>query len=114
MKAWWLVAAGALVLAGCGKDHQGSETYDAAILRESQCVAASERFQLYDDAKKHTDHANAAEDDRFDKLKLRSDLGIRLKQARISMLTQDKSSNAAYLKNRCNTEMSQDQFNAAE
>lgn len=114
MKAWWFLAAGTLVLAGCGKDHQGSESYDAAILRESQCVAASERFQLYDEARKHTDHAVSAEDDRFDKLKLRSDLGMKLKQARISFLAQDKSYNSAYLKNRCNTEMSQDQFNAAE
>ena len=114
MKAWWLVVAGTLVLAGCGKDHQGSETYDATILRESQCVAASERFQLYDEAKKHTDHANAAEDERFDKLKLRSDLGMKLKQARGTLSAQDKSYNSAYLKNRCNTEMSQDQFNAAE
>jgi len=114
MRARWLIIAGTLVLAGCGKDHQGSETYDASILRESQCVAASERFQLYDEARKHTDHADAAEDDRFDKLKLRSDLGIKLKQARSSFLAQDKSYNAAYLKNRCNTEMSQDQFNAAE
>ena len=114
MKAWWLIAAGTLLLAGCGKDHQGRETYDAAILRESQCVAASERFQLYDEAKKHSDHANAAEDERFDKLKLRSDLGVRLKEARIRLLAQDKSYNSAYLKSRCSTEMSQDQFNAAE
>ncbi|MBB6241740.1 hypothetical protein [Rhodanobacter sp. MP1X3] len=114
MKARWLVLAGALVLVGCGKDHQGSETYDVSILRETQCVAASERFQLYDQAKKHTEHANAAEDERFDKTKLRSDLGLKLKEARISMISQDKSYNAEYLKNRCNTEMSQDQFNAAE
>jgi hypothetical protein len=114
MKARWLIVTGVIVLAGCGKDHQGSETYDAAILRETQCVAAAERFQLYDEAKKHTEHANTFEDDRFDKTKLRSDLGARLKEARIAMLAQDKSYNATYLKNRCNTEMSQDQFNAAE
>jgi transcriptional regulator NrdR family protein len=114
MKARWIVLAGALVLAGCGKDHQGSETYDAAIQRESQCVAASERFQLYDEAKKHTDHAKDAEDERFDKTKLRSDLGLRLKAARVSMIAQDKTANAAFLKNRCNTDMSQDQFNDAE
>ncbi len=114
MKARWMVLAGALVLAGCGKDHQGRETYDASILRESQCVAAAERFQLYDEAKKHTEHAKDAEDERFDKTKLRSDLGLKLKEARLAMLAQDKSDNAAFLKNRCNTEMSQDQFNDAE
>ena len=114
MKARWIVLAVVLVLAGCGKDHQGSETYDVSILRESQCVAAAERFQLYDEAKKHTDHAKAAEDERFDKTNLRSDLGLKLKEARIAMIAQDKSDNAAFLKNRCNTEMSQDQFNDAE
>jgi len=114
MKARWIVLVAALVLAGCGKDHQGSETYDASILRETQCVAASERFQLYDEAKKHTEHAKDAEDERFDKTKLRSDLGQRLKEARVAMIAQDKSDNAAFLKNRCNTEMTQDQFNDAE
>jgi transcriptional regulator NrdR family protein len=114
MKARWIVLAGAVVLAGCGKDHQGSETYDASILRESQCVAASERFQLYDEAKKHTEHAKSAEDERFDKTKLSSDLGEKLKEARIAMIAQDKSDNAAFLKNRCNTEVPQDQFNAAD
>jgi len=114
MKARWIMLAAVVVLAGCGKDHQGSEAYDAALLRESQCVAASERFQLYDEAKKHTEHANDAEDDRFDKTKLRSDLGAKLKEARLTMLAQDKAYNQAYLKNRCNTEMSQDQYNAAE
>jgi len=101
MKARWIILAGALVLAGCGKDHQGSETYDASIL-------------LYDEAKKHTEHAKDAEDERFDKTKLRSDLGQRLKEARVAMIAQDKSDNATFLKNRCNTEMSQDQFNDAE
>ncbi len=114
MKARWIVLAGVVVLAGCGKDHQGSEKYDVSILRETQCVAASERFQLYDEAKKHTEHAKDAEDNRFDKTKLRSDLGLKLKQARVAMMSQDKSEAAAYLKNRCNTEMSQEQFDAAE
>lgn len=39
---------------------------------------------------------------------------MKLKAARSSLLAQDKTYNSAYLKNRCNTEMSQDQFNAAE
>ena len=114
MKIRWVLVAGALLLAGCGKDHQGSETYDATILRETQCVAAAERFQLYDDAKKHTEHAKDAEDKRFDKTQLRSDLGQRLKEVRVTMIAKDKAANVAFLKDHCDTDVPQDRFNDAD
>lgn len=52
-----------ILLSACGGDNVHDASPQERMMREAMCVAASERFALYDDAKKHFSHGlNAASD----------------------------------------------------
>lgn len=55
----------AILLSGCGGDKVHDSSPQDRMTREAMCVAASERFALYDDAKKHFAHDMDAASDYF-------------------------------------------------
>ncbi|RMW07764.1 hypothetical protein ALP03_200272 [Pseudomonas amygdali pv. tabaci] len=54
-----------ILLSACGGDEVHDSSPQERMMREAMCVAASERFALYDDAKKHFAHGMDAAADYF-------------------------------------------------
>ncbi|QVN05625.1 hypothetical protein JYG35_18510 [Pseudomonas rhodesiae] len=54
-----------ILLSACGGDKVHDSSPKERMMREAMCVAASERFALYDDAKKHFAHGMDAASDYF-------------------------------------------------
>jgi len=54
-----------ILISACGGDKVHDSSPQDRMTREATCVAASERFALYDDAKKHLAHGMDAASDYF-------------------------------------------------
>jgi len=58
-----LTLISAILISACGGDKVHDSSPQDRMTREATCVAASERFALYDDAKKHLAHGMDAASD---------------------------------------------------
>ena len=107
-----LVVLVCLLVASCGStDGVSDESFDESMAREAMCVAASERFMLYDEASRHKEHGMEAGRTRFRRTEEVNDFQERLSFTRKFMTGLSKDYNARYLAKRCGTNITVAQFN---
>lgn len=102
-----------LILAGCDGDGIRDKDPDERMVREAMCVVASERFQLYDEAKRHLAHGIEAGRVRFNRDGTPNDLTEQIHKVRPLMNKFSKGYNAEYLKTRCDKRIAVGESNSA-
>jgi len=108
----FLVVLACLLIASCGSaDGITDKSPDDRMVREAMCVAASERFMLYDEAGRHKAHGIDAGRIRFERTGKVNDFQEQLNLARKFMDSMSKDFNARYLAKRCDTNITVAQFN---
>ena len=101
-----------LLVASCGSADGITDKSPAdRMTREAMCVAASERFMLYDEAGRHKAHGIEAGRVRFERTGKPNDFQKQLNIARKFMDDMSKDFNAKFLAEGCNTNITVAQFN---
>ena len=101
-----------LLVASCGSaDGVTDKTPGDRMIREAMCVAASERFMLYDEASRHKAHGIEAGRVRFERTGKSNDFQKQLNIARKFMDGMSKDFNAKFLAKACGTNITVAQFN---
>ena len=102
-----------IFLPACSGDGIKDKNPDDRMVRETMCVIASERFQLYNEAKKHLSHGIEAGRVRFHMTDKLSDFRQKIHKARSMMNGMSKEYNAKFLKTRCDKEITVAEFENA-
>jgi hypothetical protein len=102
------------LISGCSGDGQHDKSIDALYMREAGCIAASERFFLYDEAKRHLGHAQDEAAARFERSSKVDKVATWVRVARQVANSKPKAWNADYLTSFCNTKLTNGQFEDAD
>lgn len=99
-----------LALAACGGDGVIDESIDDAMVREAMCIVASERFQLYDEARIHLEHGLDFGQQRFNRTHEPNDFREQVNKVREFMDAMSKDFSASFLSERCNRNITVGEF----
>lgn len=98
-----------LVLAACG-DGVTDDSLDDAMVRESMCIVASERFLLYDEARTLLEHGLDFGHRRFNRTHEPNDFREQVHKVREFMDGMSKDFNASFLSESCNRNVTVGEF----
>lgn len=91
-----------ILLSACGGDEVHDTSPQGRMMREAMCVAASERFALYDDAKKHFAHGMDAASDHFRTSGEPAHFPKMINAVRSSLVSKQNEFVAALIATKCN------------
>ncbi|PMM56413.1 hypothetical protein [Vibrio lentus] len=86
---------------------------DEAMMREAMCVVASERFNLYDEAKIHKEHGLDFGGTRFRRTGQENDFQDQVYKVRPFLNQMSKDYNAEFLGSKCDKEITVGEFKQA-
>lgn len=91
-----------ILLSACGGDEVHDSSPQERMMREAMCVAASERFALYDDAKKHFAHGMDAASDHFRTSGEPAQFAKMINAVRTSLISKQNEFVATLISTKCN------------
>ncbi|MDB1111914.1 hypothetical protein [Pseudomonas extremaustralis] len=94
-----------ILLSACGGDKVHDSSPQERMLREAMCVAASERFALYDDAKKHFSHGMEAASEYFRTSGEPAQFPKKINAVRSSLISKPNEFVATLISMKCNGEV---------
>lgn len=97
-----LLIIASIFLSACGGDGVHDSSPQDRMTREAACVAASERFALYDDAKKHFSHGVDAASDYFRSSGKPAQFSKMINVARSSLVSKPNEFVASLISTMCN------------
>ncbi|WP_455921531.1 hypothetical protein [Pseudomonas putida] len=98
-----------MLLSACGGDGAHDSNPQDRMAREAACVAASERFALYDDAKRHFAHGIEAASDYFNSSGKSAHFPKMINVARSSLVSKPNEFVATIISTMCNGQVTVDQ-----